>query len=166
TAKAKKYLEEVKATAGFLRQHLQKIITVTYGDIVFCKDTTAYQQYFREKPPMVTEKKPARVKPEKGSSHRESLALFREGNDMAAIAKLRNLATSTVAAHLAQFVRSGELDVYEVIPKATADKILPVLKELGGNSLVPAKQQLGDGFSFEEIRIVLNYWQRLQEKNG
>ena len=169
-AKVKKYLEELNATAGFIRQHLQKLITASWGDIVFYKDAGAYKQYFREKPSTKptapVEKKPVREKAEKGATQRESLILFREGKDMAAIAKLRNLAVSTVSSHLAQFVRSGELDVYQLVSKAKVDRILPIVKEVGGNATGPIKQQLGDDFSWEDIRIVLNHWYHLQEQDA
>lgn len=166
SAKVKKYLEEVSATAGFIRQYLLKIISAAWGDIVFCKDTTAYHQYTREKAAATTEKKASRGKPAKGSTQLESLALFREGKDIASIAKLRNLAESTVAAHLGQFVRTGELDVHALISKAKADKILPVIKELGGYALGPIRQQLDDEFTWSDIRIVLNYWHWMQEQTA
>lgn len=169
-ARVKKYTEEVTATAGFIRQHLQKLITASWGDIVFYKDAAAYQHYFRGKPSAAPaapkEKKPAGVKAEKGATQRESLILFREGKDMNAIAKLRNLAVSTVSSHLAQFVRSGELDVYQLVSKEKVDRILPIVKEVGGNATGPIKQQLGDAFSWEDIRIVLNHWYHLQEQDA
>jgi len=182
-AKVKKYLEEINATAGYIRQHLQKLVTATWGELVFYKYAGVYQQYLHDKQPApaVTtptaapiEKKPAREKAgkaekaekvEKGTTHRESLALFREGKDIPAIAKLRNLALSTVSSHLALFVRSGELDIYELVNKEKADKILPVVKELGGPALGPIKQQLGDDFTWEEIRLVLHHWYHLQEQD-
>ncbi len=164
SAKVKKYLEEVSATAGFIRQHLLKIISAAWGDIVFCKDTTAYHHYFREKEAVVIEKKASRGKPAKGSTQLESLARFREGNDLASVAKLRNLAESTVAVHLAQFVRTGELDVHALVSKATADKILSVIKEQDAHTAGAIKQQLGDDFSWSDIRIVLNYWHWMQEQ--
>jgi len=170
-AKVKKYLEEVNATAGFIRQHLQKLVTATWGDIVFYTDAGAYQQWFNKKPTDITAtaKKPVAEKAkteklEKGATQRESLILFREGKDMTAIAKLRNLAVSTVSSHLAQFVRSGELDIHALISKEKVDKILPVVKEVGGYATGPMKQRLGDDFSWEDIRLVLNYWQHLQEQ--
>lgn len=170
--KVKKYLEEVSATAGYIRQHLQKLITATYGDVVFFKEADPYRQYLLQQAPVAApaNKKPAHdktekgEKAEKGATQRESLNLFRQGNDMAAIAKLRNLAISTVSSHLAVFVRSGELDIHELVGKDKVDKILPVVKEVGGYATGPMKQRLGDGFSWEDIRLVLNYWQRLQEQ--
>jgi hypothetical protein len=41
--------------------------------------------------------------------------------------------------------------------------ILPVVIEIGGNTVSPVKEKLGDGFSYTDIRIVLNHWQRLQQ---
>ncbi len=164
SAKVKKYLEEVSATAGFIRQHLLKIISAAWGDIVFCKDTTAYHQYFREKTSTATEKKASRGKPAKGTTQLESLALFREGKDIPSIAKLRNLTEGTVAVHLSHFVRSGEIELHALVSKETADKILPVIKELDNPVAGTIKQQLGDGFSWSDIRIVLNYWHWLQEQ--
>ncbi|MBS1567141.1 MAG: helix-turn-helix domain-containing protein, partial [Bacteroidetes bacterium] len=172
-SKVKKYLEEVKATAGFIRQHLQKLINAAWGEMVFFPDADLYRQYLPEKATATVNTpagKAARQKAEKaekaerGASQRESLALFRKGNDLNTIANLRNLAVSTVYSHLAVYVRSGELDIHELISKERVDIILPVIKEVGGYATGPMKQRLGNDFSWEEIRLVLNHWQYLQEQ--
>ena len=101
--------------------------------------------------------------PVKGSSQAESLALFKEGKTIAEIAGMRQLTESTIAGHLSVFVKTGELNVLELLTEERLNIILPVVIEIGGNTVTPVKEILGDKFSYTDIRIVLNHWQRLQQ---
>ncbi|MGX5817333.1 DNA helicase RecQ [Chitinophaga lutea] len=100
-----------------------------------------------------------------GSSQRQSLELFLEGNAVPEIAALRNLSVSTIENHLADFVRKGELDVRELVPdEQRVSAILQTLESAGGYSIGPIKEKLGDSVSYGEIRAVMNYYFWLQEQ--
>ncbi len=77
---------------------------------------------------------------------------------------MRQLTEGTVTGHLAMFIRTGELDVLDLLPEERLNIILPVVIEIGGNTVSPVKEVLGDEFSYTDIRIVLNHWQRLQQE--
>ena len=160
--KAQKYVREVIAIESFLFQQLKKITEAKYGSIVFCNDASIYKQYEPDNSLPSGISKIKKQKQVKGSSQLESFVLFKEGKTINEIALLRQLAESTIAGHLAMFVKTGELDVHLLISKEKLDQILPVVKEIGGHAVTPVKEKLGDAFSFSEIRVVLDYWHWLQ----
>ena len=160
STKARKYVGEVSVIAASLRKQLQKFIQVKYGDLVFCKDPSIYDQYLKETALPAGNKKTNKPKPVKGSSQLESLLLFRQGMPVNAIASLRQLTESTVTGHLAGFVKTGELNPVELIGEEKFNRVLPVVKELNGRYMSEIKENLDDDISFSDIRIVLNYLNR------
>lgn len=103
----------------------------------------------------VTIKKSGKVL--KGSSQKETLELFKAGNSVAAIAEARGLTQGTIHGHLAQFVLTGAIEAKELLPESRISEIAEVIKEIGiAASSTLFKERLGVGYSFDEIRIVLN----------
>jgi ATP-dependent DNA helicase RecQ len=97
------------------------------------------------------------VKDNPGESRRVSLELFRQGKSIREIATARNFVDSTIEGHLASFIPTGEISVYDLVPESKVIEILEVLNEIGGNAALPLKEKLGDDYSFGEIRTVMNY---------
>ncbi|GAC1448822.1 MAG: helix-turn-helix domain-containing protein [Chitinophagaceae bacterium] len=162
--KARKYVKAVSGIEMMLIQQLKNLIKTGYGDIVFCKDPCIYEQYYSKKDLAGTGHPKNRGKPVKGSSQAETFALFREGNSIPGIAAMRQLAESTISGHLSTFVKTGELNVFELLTPEKVNIILPVVKEVQGDAVSPIKEILGDEFSFADIRIVLNHWHWLQQE--
>ncbi|HMF71304.1 MAG TPA: RQC domain-containing protein, partial [Flavitalea sp.] len=94
-----------------------------------------------------------------------TLKMFNEGQSVEDISEQRQLLRSTIEGHLAHYVRKGQLDPHVLLSKEKIAYIFEAVKEIGGNSAMPIKEKLGDDYSFAEIRIVLNYWQWMQENN-
>ncbi|MBK8142259.1 MAG: helix-turn-helix domain-containing protein [Chitinophagaceae bacterium] len=51
----------------------------------------------------------------RGDTHTESFRLYKEGQSIAAIAKTRKLAISTIEGHLTTFVRRGDIKISELV---------------------------------------------------
>lgn len=96
-------------------------------------------------------------KVEKGSSLHETLMLFREGHSISDIALKRQLAVSTVEGHMAMLVKTGEVQIDSLINEDKLKAIVDATRQIQPVSLTAIKQKLGDGFSFGEIRAVLNH---------
>jgi hypothetical protein len=97
-------------------------------------------------------------KAKKGDTQRMSLELFREGKSIAEIAKLRELATSTIEGHLAYFIPTGEIKITDIVPEEKIEPICKAIEETGsGFATSPVKEKLGDAFSHGEIRAVITY---------
>lgn len=159
-ARIKKYMMETGEIEAGLVKQLEQITRISYGHILFCDDPNSWlQKLVRD------EEKPVAVKGRavKGASQKESLDLFKEGKTIMEIARLRQLAEGTVGGHLAAFVRTGEIAVEELVSPEKIAQILPHVEKADVQSLSPIKEQLGDQFSFTEIRAVFNHFQRLKE---
>lgn len=106
--------------------------------------------------------KEKKAKPEKGSSHRESLALFRQGNTIEQIAALRNLTRSTIVGHLASFV-GREVAITELVSNDTIEKVNTLLAKNPDIKISEAFALLGRSIGMDDIRVVMNAAKKLQE---
>ncbi len=100
-------------------------------------------------------KKEKGKKKEKGDSQKFSFDLFRQGMGIEEIAKTRNLVSSTIAGHLAQYVASGELKLEDLVPEQKIQDIREAIAELNTASTKSIREKLGEGYSYGEIRLVL-----------
>ncbi|EMR02077.1 helix-turn-helix domain-containing protein [Cesiribacter andamanensis] len=103
-------------------------------------------------------------KKEKKDSKLETLALFKAGHSLEEIMEIRGLARSTVETHLSQFAGSGELDMDRLVPRETQSLIAGYVEEMGFTSLGEAKEILGEGVSYFELRLVMRELQEQQSR--
>jgi ATP-dependent DNA helicase RecQ len=91
--------------------------------------------------------------------------LYKEGNSITDIATLRNLAASTIEAHLSYYISRGIISVNELVKTEKLILIEPHLENFEGGSLTSIKEILGDAVSFGEIRMTLasKEWKKIQE---
>jgi len=125
-----------------------------YGDLVFNPLSNEEKKKIDSLKKAAVKKKD---KAEKGSSLRETLALYRAGKNIPEISKHRGLATTTIEGHLALLVKAGELDIHELMEDQRLEVILDALNSTGNTSMTQVKQRLGDDYSYGEIRAVWNY---------
>lgn len=103
----------------------------------------------------VEEKKMSR--PQKGDSARISLDLFREGKDIATIAKERGYAIGTIESHLVSFLSTGEVGVDDIVAPEKQARINKVLDEMGENitGTKDVKDRLPADYTYAEIKAVM-----------
>jgi PIF1-like helicase/Helix-turn-helix domain/Helicase len=108
--------------------------------------------------PEVKEKKSKRAvdktMEKKESSARVSLGLFRNGASIEEICNTRELTRSTIMGHLLSFIPTGETKAEELMSGEKFDAIAEVIRRPDFSGLRFAKDQLGEDFSFDEIRAV------------
>ena len=105
----------------------------------------------------IKEKKP---KKEKIPTREISFRMFKEGKSIAEIATERGIKERTIQEHLVPYVESGDLDVFEFVTKEKLEKIAEIHKTMENDHLTPIKEQLGDDFSWEEIKYAVAYFKR------
>jgi uncharacterized protein YpbB len=152
--KVKKYSKIVGNVAYAVVTQIERLREARFGDIVF-HAVSEMEQDQVDSVKKATVKKTEKA--EKGSSLRETLALYRAGKNLEEISKHRGLAISTLEGHLAQLVKLGELDIHELMEDQRLEVILDALSSTANTSMTVAKQKLGEGYSYGEIRAVLNY---------
>jgi len=84
-----------------------------------------------------------------------SLDLFRDGKNIAEIAKHRGLVASTIETHLAHFVKIGQLPLEEIMPLEKAQPAMEFLRAEQMLALSPAKEKFGDQYTYGELRMIL-----------
>ena len=152
--KISKYLKHVRQLRNAVVRKINTIQKVHYGEVMFNPSAVEI--------PVLSSTSARAEKPEKGSSLRETLAMLKSGMKPSVVAENRGLALSTIEGHMAQLIKSGDLDIHECMDKQKVTSIQAVVKELNTESMSPVKQKLGDDFSYGEIRAVLNHMRFLQ----
>jgi ribonuclease D len=105
-------------------------------------------------------------KKEKTDTKKISYDLYKTGKTIAEIAREREMTQTTIEGHLAHYVGIGELSVETFVPN---DKIVVISQYfLNNNSpmLGPAKEALGEGYSYGELKMVLKHLQYKGELKG
>ena len=113
-----------------------------------------------QKPTVINSKRDlhiSKTKPQKGETQRISLQLFRNGKSIEEIASARSLAYSTVEGHLSGFVFTGEINVLEMVDNVKLEKISDLFNKNPAFSASQLRQQLGEEYSYGQIRAVMSY---------
>jgi ATP-dependent DNA helicase RecQ len=85
---------------------------------------------------------------------RETFRMFENGLSPAEIAQKRGLAESTIWSHLSDALAAGQpVDVRRLLTEKEESQIREVLITISGASLAPAKEKVGDKFSYGQIRL-------------
>ncbi|WP_420385403.1 helix-turn-helix domain-containing protein [Roseivirga sp.] len=89
-----------------------------------------------------------------------SFGLFKEGKSIAEIADERNLAYTTIEGHLCLYVETGEIKATELMDEQKLNNILSLITP-ETSSLTEIKSQLGDEYTYGEVKIAMGEWKRL-----
>jgi ATP-dependent DNA helicase RecQ len=101
----------------------------------------------KEKKPKSTETKTA--------SKTVSFELYKAGKDITEIAAARNFSRSTIEGHLAYFVRTGDIEINELVSSEKQQLIAAAVTEHGHQGLSSLIQNLPKDISYGEIRMVI-----------
>lgn len=99
-------------------------------------------------------KKTSEAKPDTKTA---SLDLYRSGKNIKEIAKERSLAVSTIEGHLANYVETGELNIVDFVAQEKIEAIIDFFVKNKENRLKPAKDALGDDYSWGELKFVFKH---------
>jgi len=100
-----------------------------------------------------------------GSNTRKiSFDMFNKGFSLARIAEERGLVESTIQGHLCFFVEKGNLDINRLLSPEKQKAIESALTQSTNNSLKVVKQELGDHYSYGDIKLVLAHQKLLISK--
>ncbi|MBC7556815.1 MAG: helix-turn-helix domain-containing protein, partial [Chryseobacterium sp.] len=99
-------------------------------------------------------------------SHILSFKLFEEGKTIPEISKERGLVTETIYGHLARFAEQGVLDVKRIFAKEKLKIFEESFNKNDFESLNDWKRELPNDFEFNEIRLLLNHFTHLKEKEN
>ena len=91
----------------------------------------------------------------KPNTKEESFKLYKEGNNLMEIAKLRNMTSQTIENHLMHYVSLGMIPYEQFLSKEKYNQFLSVYKSNSEFKLGDLKNNLGDDFTYSEIKFAL-----------
>lgn len=169
-SRVKKYLQELDVLVSSVKkkkEELEQVVKIAEAlysgsdpNDVLGQITLAQKRLTQE---IENDTKSTKRKPEKGATKKISLKMFQEGKSIEEIAKERSLVTSTIEGHLISFIESGEVTITQLVPEDKIEQILKTIHELGVLSSSEIKSKLGDSFSYNEIKAVMEYKKILNE---
>ncbi len=98
-------------------------------------------------------------------SHILTFQLFENGKTIPEISRERGLVVETIYGHLAKFAERGLLELERVFAKEKIKTFEKEFREKTHENLTDWKKALPNDFEFNEIRILLNHYNHLKEKN-
>ncbi|MCL4484194.1 MAG: helix-turn-helix domain-containing protein [Bacteroidetes bacterium] len=140
-----KELKEVKGMGGVrMKQFGREILEMIL----------AYREGHGMEVPAEAEKEAERA----GMDSRQiSYELFKNGLTIPEIARNRQMALSTIEAHLLNYVGSGEIAIDRLVDQRKVKVIEECIELNNFRQLSDLKAKLGDEYSYSEIRFVLKY---------
>ncbi len=101
-------------------------------------------------------KSPATKEPhEKMDTKQATFLLYKQGHGLQQIAKERALNVSTIEAHLAHFVASGEISASEFVSSQIIEQVKKAMEKTGSQSLKKLKEELSDNITYNDIKFAM-----------
>ena len=158
-AQLKTYREELKEIKERLFGQLLAIHRASLFIGFLSKDKTPTKQDVQE---TLSQLIIPKTKKDKTPTHEISLTLYKQGKSIEEIAVERGLVNSTIEGHLGKYIATGEIKASELMDEKKLANILSLITpETTGTGEI--KNQLGDEYSYGEVRIALEEWKRLNE---
>ena len=87
-------------------------------------------------------------------TERQTLGLVKQGLNLEDIAKVRGFVTTTIASHIERLIQSGEeIDIDKFVSKEKQEAIIKCMQSTRAYYVKEIKEQLGEEYSYDEIRI-------------
>jgi ATP-dependent DNA helicase RecQ len=88
-----------------------------------------------------------------------TLQLHQQGLSVAEIAQQRGFAVSTITGHLSELLEMNQPVALNKLVQADRQQIIiQAIEQVGDASLTTIKETLGDGYSYDELRLVRGWW--------
>lgn len=100
-----------------------------------------------------TKKERSKKRKKKLSTYDETLEMIREGLTVGDIARKRQLSEKTIYGHCARLISQEKIDLKDVMEAERINELYDLFEEYNGMSLTPLKEQVGDKFTWEELKL-------------
>ncbi|MDO9098887.1 MAG: RecQ family ATP-dependent DNA helicase, partial [Candidatus Methanoperedens sp.] len=131
--------EDFRKITGVGEKKLEKYGAIFIGEVRrFCEKQSSFSQPLK-----------------KQSSEYVTLEMLNQDMDLDEITLKRNLSLNTIYGHIENLIIAGEnINIEKLVKKEKIEMISSAILELGGETLKPIKERLGDNYSYGEIRLV------------
>jgi hypothetical protein len=165
-AKTKKYIKEVKEALLFIERkkiQIQQTVAITEGLATSLNREQLMERVSKLHTPVEVKSDAASSPSAKvpvGETKRITLKMFQEGKTIDEIVATRSLAKSTIEGHLVEFIPTGEVDIFALIPKEKLAIITKAIKENPEATSGAIRIQIGEQYSFAEIKAAIAFYKK------
>ena len=153
--------EELSQISGFGAFKIEKYGEIFLPTIIdYCSIHHLNSKISEKKPKK--QREPKKPKSSTSGTFATTFEMYKAGNTVEEIAKIRNLSINTIQNHLAKFVETGKIEADELMDVSKIEPIIEIAKKQSIPSLKAVKDELGEGFSYFEIHIALAYYKTQQ----
>lgn len=149
--------EELNQISGFGAFKIEK-----YGGIFldaisdFCTRNNLITKIYKKTPKK--QSAPKKENQYKAGTFTTTFQMYRAGNSIEEIAKIRNLSVNTIQEHLVNFVEVGTIKPSELMDSNKIDPVIAIAKSQTLTSLKAIKDELGEEYSYFEIHIAVAFY--------
>ncbi|MFT3794490.1 helix-turn-helix domain-containing protein [Flavobacterium sp.] len=140
------------------RNHKIEAVSTAYKvkNVTLIEDEEDLERYVSKKP----KKEP------KKNTVLETLELWHAQNSIKEIAEIRKLTAQTISTHIAKLVQMKEIGITEVFPQDKIDALAEAFEGYNEESLNGLKEQYGNRFTWDELKIFKASLSLTEPKNG
>jgi ATP-dependent DNA helicase RecQ len=103
------------------------------------------------------------AEPALADTHLTTYKLYQQGLSLSEIAFERRLRLGTIIEHITRLIEDGQaVDLDTLVPRERQAPIFAAIEQVGAHSLRNLRDQLGETFDYNEIRLVRAVWERQQ----
>jgi uncharacterized protein YpbB len=160
-AKVKKYFQFVQTIEDNFWNKINQLYSALFldqklftGEIKFKKET------LKSVETSITTKKK-----EKGGTYKDTLDLYHQGKTIEEIAAMRGLVISTIKAHFAKWITSGEIDIQKIFSTPDLERIEKFLTDHPSDAFHHLKSTFNEEFDYNDIRMVQAHMVRNKKLN-
>ena len=146
--KVKQFSRDTDELEALFWKKLNDVQRITFGDFTF--DVPLIER-------KLVAVKAASTKTEKGNTKLITLEFYQKGLSVIDIAKQRGITTGTVENHLADFISTGQVNVFDFLSQRDLDEIKQAISLLDTTNLTPIKQKLGEALSYTQLKMGISY---------
>ena len=146
--KVKQFSRDTDELEALFWKKLNDVQRITFGDFTF--DVPLIER-------KLVAVKAASTKTEKGNTKLITLEFYQKGLSVIDIAKQRGITTGTVENHLADFIITGQVNVFDFLSQRDLDEIKQAISLLDTTNLTPIKQKLGEALSYTQLKMGISY---------
>ena len=155
--KTKSYKDELEVIQAMFEYQINQMVkfSMFITEAAQNKELTRKQLLETDLPKTASENKGKRTpRKDKIPSAKISFEMYKDGRSIDEIAKSRGLVRGTIESHLGKYVETGELEITKLVEESKIKKVMEYVEkgQLRGGDI---KYELGDDYSFGEVRLVL-----------
>ena len=146
-SKISKYLKIVNHLEDSLWIKMQKLYGLTYLDA----------KLYASEPKHKQDKQASSKGRVKGQTYETTYEMFKAGQSIAGIAKIRNLTEGTIESHLSKMVKEERISIFELMTEERVKKISASIKDQGEKNFTELKIDIPYDVTYGELRLVRSY---------